>query len=144
MDTYGLEDLKFYNSQVLTLGEWQQGMYLYDILSNIVFDPVFQVSLDDRVKQIKAHWNAEEICTTDIGHFILNMVEFLPFMKQYFERLDQNRSISNDTYSAVACKYCQSNKTKAVSIQIRGSDEPMTQFVWCMNPGCGKNYKQDD
>lgn len=40
---------------------------------------------------------------------------------------------------AYACGRCKSRKTVYTSIQIRSADEPMTNFVRCLN--CGKSWK---
>ena len=37
------------------------------------------------------------------------------------------------------CFKCQSNKTHFYQMQTRGADEPMTNFVNCLN--CGKRWK---
>lgn len=40
---------------------------------------------------------------------------------------------------AYTCGKCKSKKTVYTSIQIRSADEPMTNFVRCLN--CGKSWK---
>ena len=46
---------------------------------------------------------------------------------------------ANAPDGAYACSRCKSRKTVYKSLQIRSADEPMTNFVRCLN--CGKAWK---
>lgn len=58
-------------------------------------------------------------------------------MKQLRREADVDASSAPD--GAYTCSRCKSRKTVYTSMQIRSADEPMTNFVRCLN--CGKNWK---
>lgn len=57
--------------------------------------------------------------------------------KQLRREADVDASKAPD--GAYTCGKCKSRKTVYTSIQIRSADEPMTNFVRCLN--CGKSWK---
>jgi len=65
---------------------------------------------------------------------------------KYKEDLDiLNKEISNfdnqvTTTDQFTCGKCKENKTYYTSVQLRSSDEPMTQFIVCIN--CGNNWRE--
>jgi len=58
-------------------------------------------------------------------------------MRQLRREADVDASTAPD--GAYTCGKCKSRKTVYTSIQIRSADEPMTNFVKCLN--CGKSWK---
>ena len=40
------------------------------------------------------------------------------------------------------CRKCGSRSCSYYEVQTRSADEPMTQFVNCLNPDCGNRWKQ--
>jgi transcription elongation factor S-II len=58
-------------------------------------------------------------------------------MRQLRREADVDASKVPD--GAFACSRCKSRKTVYTSMQIRSADEPMTNFVRCLN--CGKSWK---
>lgn len=40
------------------------------------------------------------------------------------------------------CRACGSRSCSYYEVQTRSADEPMTQFVNCLNPDCGNRWKQ--
>lgn len=58
-------------------------------------------------------------------------------MRQLRREADVDASAAPD--GAYTCSKCKSKKTVYTSIQIRSADEPMTNFVRCLN--CGKSWK---
>ena len=40
------------------------------------------------------------------------------------------------------CSKCKQRKCTYVSIQIRSADEPMTNFISCLHPGCGNAWRE--
>lgn len=58
-------------------------------------------------------------------------------MKQLRREADVDPSAAPD--GAYTCSKCKSRKTVYTSMQIRSADEPMTNFVRCLN--CGKAWK---
>lgn len=65
---------------------------------------------------------------------------------KYKEDLDiLNKEISNfdtkvTTTDQFTCGKCKQNETYYTSVQLRSSDEPMTQFIVCIN--CGNNWRE--
>lgn len=39
------------------------------------------------------------------------------------------------------CRRCGSEKTTSIAAQLRGADEPMTNFVTCANPRCKNQWR---
>lgn len=54
-------------------------------------------------------------------------------------RREADVDASNAPDGAYTCGKCKSRKTVYASFQIRSADEPMTNFVRCLN--CGKSWK---
>lgn len=54
-------------------------------------------------------------------------------------RREADVDATNAPDGAYTCSKCKSKKTVYTSIQIRSADEPMTNFVRCLN--CGKSWK---
>ena len=54
-------------------------------------------------------------------------------------RREADGDVSKAPDGAYTCGKCKSKKTAYASFQIRSADEPMTNFVRCLN--CGKSWK---
>ena len=118
------------------LGSMSKGAFFYDICSLFNFD-------DSNIVQFTNALSEMKISSNDLSQVIMSLSNFEDFRIQHFKKRDLARSVINDVYSAVTCKFCGKNKTRAIAVQIRGSDEPATEFVTCFNKECGKHYKQE-
>jgi transcription elongation factor S-II len=52
-----------------------------------------------------------------------------------------NESLQESATDIFECPRCHKNKTIYLQIQLRSSDEPMTNFITCMN--CGNKWQID-
>ena len=139
-----LSNIPFAKSQVYTTSNYNNGSFIYDVVATIKFSYNDNEEIELRIKQVAESLIDDPISIDDITAFIFNLAEYSKYRKLYFEKLDQNRKIVNGAYSAVTCKYCKKNQVFANVVQNRGSDEPGTQFVNCLNPDCLKIYKHSE
>ena len=69
----------------------------------------------------------------DLWYPILDAIE-----KRDFHRVTQNRDFV-DSRGLFKCPKCKSNATTYTSVQTRSADEPMTNFITCLN--CDNRWK---
>lgn len=155
-----MENLKnYYLSDVgATLGEYMDGVYLYEIIATINAKITDKSKSEDiptegsrsqeassrsQEASLSRYTEVYDLLTNNnvdakkIQDFIFDMmIEYENLKKEYFEEIDQNRRILSETFSAIKCDYCGSHKTKVSVVQMRSSDEPATMFVQCQNPLC--------
>jgi DNA-directed RNA polymerase subunit M/transcription elongation factor TFIIS len=58
-------------------------------------------------------------------------------MKREVKMLEVDKSMATDMFK---CSRCQKRQTTYYEMQTRSADEPMTQFIRCLN--CGKQWRQ--
>jgi DNA-directed RNA polymerase subunit M/transcription elongation factor TFIIS len=135
-DPSKLFDVKLSGERSHTLGSYDNGSAAYELLymAMMTHDP--QKSIDDMVTKL----TTELVSINDLALFIYNNKQFDDHKKIHMEAADQNRRIANNTHSVIKCRKCGSDKTKTVTIQDRGLDEPSTVHVSCTK--CGARYKQ--
>lgn len=72
----------------------------------------------------------------------LNPVEMFPSKWEYYKKLEEESEKKKEiaTTDMFKCSRCKERKCTYVQVQTRSADEPMTNFITCIN--CGKQWKQ--
>ena len=141
MDIISLSEVKFEDSLSYNLGNYQDGAYLYEIVM-LIDSSVDKENVQKRLDEIKTKLTEYPVSTKEISSYILGLKEYETYRKIFSEKLDQNRRIANNTYSAITCRKCKKNKVQCFTVQERGLDEPSTQYITCLNAECMAKYKQ--
>ena len=104
---------------------WEDQMFIY-VYANRATEIISAIEngLEDDI-------NSKKIMSKDVG--FISHIDIIP------GSWEPPRYESHNADGIFQCKKCKSRKTEYYSLQTRSADEPMTNFITCIN--CGNRWK---
>lgn len=117
-----------YSDKINTDTDWNNDLFIH-IYLNKMYSILANLNTDN-IKQIKESKTAKDIA-------FLEIIDLNPTKWKKIDVTNQDETIESS--GLFKCPRCKHRKTTYYSMQTRSADEPMTNFITCLN--CNNRWK---